>query len=136
MIEGMIAQIKRYPSSDLSSDLEYIDLLNSAFMFGKYGAGGSLIFWDLRTYSESDKSYDIYWADWETPECGERILIGRSFFEFVSDFCYGTKSFDLIPELMEGLTPEDIEYTFLRFNSRDARLKWNEIGSIEYPSPD
>lgn len=122
MIGGMIAQIRRYPSPDLNRDLEYINLLHSAFMFGEYGAGGSLIFWDLRTYSDVDKSYDIYWADWETPECDDCIFIGRNFFEFVRDFCYGTKSFELLPQLMEGLSPEDIEYTFIRSNSTDDNL--------------
>jgi hypothetical protein len=136
MIGGMIDQIRRYPSPNLNRDLEYINLLSSAFMFGEYGAGGSLIFWDLITYSESDKSYDIYWADWETPECGERVFIGRSFFEFVRHFCYGTKSFDLIPQLMEGLSHEDIEYTFSRFHSSIRMLEWDAICSSEERSPD
>ncbi|MCU0543251.1 MAG: SMI1/KNR4 family protein [Oscillatoriaceae cyanobacterium Prado104] len=135
MIGAMIDQIRRYPSQDFNRDIEYINLLNSAFMFGEVGES-RLIFWDLRTYSESDKSYDIYWADWETPECGERIFIGRNFFEFVRDFCYGTKSFDLIPELMEGLSPEDIEYTFSRFNSSIRMLDWDAICSREERSPD
>ena len=115
MTEQMIDQIRRYPSPDFNHDLEYINLLNSAFMFGEVGES-RLIFGDLRTYNESDKSYNIYCADWETPECDGPICIGRSFFEFVRNFCYGTKSFELLPELMEGLSPEDIKYTFRRFN--------------------
>lgn len=113
IIDGMIDQIRRYSSLNPTQNQAYINLLSSAFMFGENAAGGKLLLWDLRTYSEVDKSYNIYWADWETPEVDEAILVGRNFFGFVQDFCLGTTSFEVLPEA-EYNSPDDIPKTFFR----------------------
>lgn len=56
-------------------------LLENGYPFADSDRADSF-FWDLTTYSEVDRSYDIYWIPDETPE--ELRLIGRDFFEFVS----------------------------------------------------
>jgi hypothetical protein len=59
-------------------------LLNSAFVFGRSSRQETL-FWDLRTYSETDQSYDIYIARLDRIP----VRICRSFYEFVHDICFG-----------------------------------------------
>lgn len=81
-------------------------LLNSAFAFGKSSRQESL-FWDLRTYSEIDQSYDIYIARLEQIP----VKIGRSFFEFVHDICFGLNSQTVFPlQLLKYL--DEISLTF------------------------
>ena len=59
-------------------------LLNSAFFFGRSSRQESL-FWNLKTYSKIDKSYDIYIV-----RLGQiPVKICRSFFYFVHDICFG-----------------------------------------------
>jgi hypothetical protein len=92
-----------------------IDLFKSAFVFGDYATGEYLLLWDLRTYRQEDESYDIYWVSRDMPEIDDPILIGRDFFEFVQDFCYGTKRFESLPESMEASSLEAIPRTFHQF---------------------
>jgi len=97
-IDGMIEQIFMFSSTDNSQrDENYIQLLQSSFKFADDGIG-AIIFWDLRTYSEVDDSYDIYWAGWEIPESEDPVLIGRDFYEFVKEFCLGQKSYKVLPD--------------------------------------
>ena len=88
-----------------------IYLLDSAFVFGREPSANS-IFWDLRSYQESDKSYDIYWAN---SDCfsGNIYKIGRDFYEFVSEFCLGTKSYEILPK-REWPPQESLQKTFTR----------------------
>ncbi|AFY53590.1 WD40 repeat-containing protein [Rivularia sp. PCC 7116] len=53
------------------------------------------ICWDLTTYSEQDKNYDIYI---KTYDDFQWLKLGRDFFTFVIDYCLGMKSFDFLPE--------------------------------------
>lgn len=53
------------------------------------------IWWDLTTYSEQDKNYDIYIKAYDDYQW---LKIGRDFFTFVTDYCLGMKSFDFLPE--------------------------------------
>lgn len=96
---------------DESIDIESIEsLLNSAFIFGN-NAHSDMLLWDLRTFSESDKSYDIYLAPFSGPAVH---LVGRDFAEFIRDFCLGMKAFDLLPEDMQPHIQE-LHPTFTRF---------------------
>jgi len=71
------------------------DLLKGAFVFGEDG-GTWIALFDLRTYSESDYSCDLYWL--KSPDFdGEVYRVGRDFFEFVCDFCLGAKSYEILP---------------------------------------
>ena len=70
-------------------------LLNCAFVFGGNPMSDT-VFWDLRTYSDSDKSYDIYLANADCFD-GGIYLVGRDFYEFVRDFCLGLKSYKFLP---------------------------------------
>lgn len=86
-------------------------LLDSAFVFGD-NASADVVFWDLRTYRESDKSYDIYLANSDCFD-GEIHQVGREFYEFICDFCLGMKSYEVLPESMRPL-PEALTRTFTR----------------------
>jgi hypothetical protein len=90
-----------------------MDLLDSAFVFGGYD--DSIVLWDLRTYQEDDHSYDIYWALSED-FMGDIYKVGRSFFEFIRDFCLGEKAFEVLPEEVYPM-PEAICRTFRRHGS-------------------
>ena len=71
------------------------DLLKGAFVFGEDG-GTYIAIFDLKTYSESDYSCDIYWV--HCPEFDGGIYhVGRDFWEFVCNFCLGTKYYEILP---------------------------------------
>jgi hypothetical protein len=61
-------------------------LLESGYAFGGTDRAESFM-WDLTTYSEADRSYDIYRVPVDSIE--ESALVGRDFFKFVSEFCLG-----------------------------------------------
>jgi len=73
-----------------------LELLNNAYRFGSGECYVSFIF-DLRSYSEEDKSYDIYGIS-----CDDGVIyfLGRSFFEFVSEICIGERTKKEFPELL------------------------------------
>jgi hypothetical protein len=114
-----------YFIADTISSERLVTLLESAFIFGDSTPGGDVIFWDLNTYQEIDKSYDIYWLSWETPESNAPIFLGRDFFDLIQNFCYGTRVFDLVPEYMDGSTPDDIPRTFHSFVYRGLNIDGN-----------
>lgn len=93
----------KFAKSASEYPLEIKILLDSAYLIG-FGEGYVLFVLDLRTYSESDQSYDIYAFD----DNGHFYKVGRDFFEFVRDFCMGTKAEEDFPELLKGL-PVDLE---------------------------
>lgn len=68
--------------------------INPHFKFAS-GLNSYDICWDLTTYSEQDKSYDIYIKTYDDYQW---LKIGRDFFTFVTDYCLGMKSFDFLPE--------------------------------------
>jgi hypothetical protein len=114
-----IKRIIEYAEIDLlrntDRDQKIISLLESAFTFGDlYNAYYSLI-WDLRTYDKSDDSYDICYINCDTPEVSEPILLGRDFLEFIESFCYGSKPYNLLPDMFENLLPHEIKTTFFQF---------------------
>lgn len=94
-------------------------LFNSAFVFGSEPSSIS-IFWGLRSYKEADKSYDIYWASSDGFK-GDIYKLGRDFYEFVSEFCLGTKSYEILPE-KEWRPQELLQRTFTR-----VRPNWDSL---------
>lgn len=88
-----------------------ITLLDSSFVFGTEPSSIS-IFWDMSSYNKSDKNCDIYWANSEDFR-GNIYKIGRDFYEFITEFCLGTKSYEILPE-KEWRYKESIQKTFTR----------------------
>lgn len=92
-----------------------VEMIQSILVFG-LTTNEQLLFWDLRTYSEVDKSYDIYltWAD----DCfdGNCYKIGRDFYEFVTDYCLQGISQYPLPEYFCP-EPESIYPVFKRYEN-------------------
>ncbi|BAY13038.1 SMI1/KNR4 family protein [Calothrix sp. NIES-2098] len=78
---------------------EIQELLKHAYLFGGGDFYVSFIF-DLRTYSQQDKSYDIYGVSCQT---GFSCYLGRDFFEFVCEICVGERAKKDFPELLVGV---------------------------------
>jgi len=75
--------------------------------------------WDLGSYDESDQSCDIYLVP--TDDLDRTTKLGRDFFEFVNDFCLGSRARKVLPpgfRFYEGFTGKQ----FLRF-SRESLLR-------------
>jgi hypothetical protein len=97
LLDGIREEIECFYSSELERCMSIDDiqaLLDSAFVFGgDYNL--NIVFWDLRTY-DSDRSYDIYWAARYFD--GHILKVGRGFYEFIKNFCLGSRSLELLPE--------------------------------------
>jgi hypothetical protein len=76
------------------------ELLDSAYIFAT-GDGFIFFLFDLRTYSDADRSYDIYALDDENSN--SLYYLGRSFFNFVQDICLGERSLLEFPTLINPL---------------------------------
>lgn len=69
---------------------EMQELVQNSRLFGR-GSGYIFLIWDLRTYRENDKSYDIYLLrDWGNGTM-DALNLGRNFYAFVRDYCIGQK---------------------------------------------
>jgi len=103
--------------STISDTMSFYNLLHNGFYFGTRDTS-DLFFWDLRTYSEIDKSYDIYITRNQI-YYDERLVykICRSFYQFVVEFCLGTKSYEILPPDLYCL-PEDLTLTFFPFSTK------------------
>ncbi|MEG3863741.1 SMI1/KNR4 family protein [Microcoleus sp. herbarium12] len=129
-----------YPLEELEKNMNLesiVDLLKGAFVFGEDCAGYIAIF-DLRTYSESDYSCDIYWV--HCPEFdGGIYLVGRNFLEFVCNFCLGTKSYEVLPVSIWP-DPSCLVHTFTFFSKSDKEIdiispaNIQEVANISYDS--
>ncbi len=71
-----------------------LELLENSFAFGDTDTE-ELIVWDLRTYNLQDDSYDIYWIPFESHKS---YKIGRSFYDFVTKFCFGDQMLEKLPQ--------------------------------------
>lgn len=114
-----IARIRKFAKEyslpvDPSRDQRVVNLLENAFPFGDMYSSTKLIVWDLRTYSASDGSYDIYYVDCDFPELEDPLLIGRDFFEFIQNFCYGERANELLPNIFD-VPFSEMDYTFFQF---------------------
>jgi hypothetical protein len=101
ILQLTIDHIRRAPSGNDEVDDRKIDLLSNGLWIGE-DRGAYFLMCDLRTYSEKDSSYDLYWVLWDCPESedfeSDIKFVGRSFFEFVRDFCYGSRVNELYQE--------------------------------------
>jgi len=90
------------------------ELLNTIFSFG--GSGNTdIVMWDLRTYCDEDKSYDIYMSRVDTfPGI---CKVGRSFSEFVETFCLGIRAFNHFPDWTHP-NPQNLQRIFTRVPNR------------------
>lgn len=97
--------IRRFPSGVDEVDQQKINVLMNGFTIADDGCAHFLL-WDLRTYSTGDLSYDLYWAVWDAPQSDnledDLKFVGRSFFNFVRDFCYGSRVNELYPDSKSG----------------------------------
>jgi SMI1 / KNR4 family (SUKH-1) len=109
IVKDMVRRLSRVGKK--KNCLEYIELLNSALIFGCYNSDNA-IFWDLRTFNIEYGSCDIYWYDIYSPDASGPILIGRNFTDFLYDFCYGQLPCSLIPGYCVDGEQKRVEYTF------------------------
>jgi hypothetical protein len=113
MIDRIKSRVSEPPLPD-RQDAEYIELLQSALIFASFNSD-RVMFWDLRTYDTVDDSYDIYWYDIYEPNFYQPILIGRSFTDFLINFCYGQVACISIPDFCVAGEPMQVEYVFYPF---------------------
>jgi SMI1 / KNR4 family (SUKH-1) len=100
-------QIKNEEVEEL--DIEFVsDLLDFAFVFAHTGNAENIV-WDLRTYHKSDQSYDIYFIP--AYEIENVYFVGRDFCDFLQEFCFGTRPFEILPSFRQ---PESIIYSYSR----------------------
>lgn len=109
-LEKLDYESQFWPEHETSKAKELRGIFNSALLFGATPFEQELV-WDLRTYSKTDKSYDIYLVKFDGPSA---FKVGRNFYEFVCDFCLGLKSHEILPEDCQP-EPSSISYTFTHF---------------------
>lgn len=83
---------------------EVVELLNSAHVFG-IAESYVFFFFDSRTYSEEDESYDIYGIG---DGLNAVYKLTRDFFEFIRDYCIGTKA-EKCSKLVVGIPSDYFE---------------------------
>ncbi len=113
-LEAIKNDIIEFPDPEherMMSRESLLNLLDSSFVFGREPSAIS-IFWDFRTYNQSDESYDIYWANSDSFN-GDIYKIGRDFYEFVTEFCLGRLSYKILPE-KEWRPQKSLQNTFTR----------------------
>ena len=89
-------------------------ILSQAFAFGD-DPNAHIYMWDLTSYNDSDRSCDIYMVP--TDDLDGTRLVGRDFFEFVHDFCLGSKASEVLPPRF-SFHEEFTGKTFLRFDKK------------------
>ena len=83
-----------------------------------------LLFWDLRTYSDLDRSYDIFIiSEYGFPPYNIPHRVGRNFYFFIRDFCLGMKIPIPLPEESIYLNPYIFIHTFSPFNVDVLNMK-------------
>jgi SMI1-KNR4 cell-wall len=111
-LELLKERVERFPSKNSERNKRLFSLFESSFIFAD-DSGVYVAMWDLRTYSEEDKSYEIYWIATDDPSGEDGYSLGRSFYEFVYGFCFGRLSYDFLPEDLRP--PSDEPQTFQSF---------------------
>ena len=85
-------------------------ILDSALEFGHNFSGDSFV-WDLASYQESDRSYDIYFV----PSVATQVfMVGRDFVEFIREFALGSRAFEILPPEFHPYSNE-LDWTFTRW---------------------
>ena len=109
---------KGHPGADPEKLTLLQRVLSEAFIFGD-DPNAQTYLWDLGSYDESDQSCDIYLVP--TDDLDRTTKLGRDFFEFVNDFCLGSRARKVLPpsfRFYEEFTGKH----FLRF-SRESLLR-------------
>jgi len=88
------------------------DLINHSFIFGD-NHNSEYVLWNLNTYREDDKSYDIYLM---TLYPINSYFLCRSFFEFIRDYCLNIKMLEIFPQAEVSLL-EIVHPTFTQFSN-------------------
>lgn len=105
-------QSKGHPSVDSTKFSLLKRMLPEAFAFGD-DPNAHIYLWDLSSYNDSDQSCDIYMVP--TDDLDGTTLVGRDFFEFVHDFCLGSRASEVLPSKF-SFYQEFTGKTFLRFD--------------------
>lgn len=91
-------QLKEYPSKDKLQDEKVINWFSNILIFGSDDRG-NVAAWDLKSFDELNKTYDIYCI--QVDDFNDEIYkIGSNFFDFVNNFCLGQQIFSFLPEYM------------------------------------
>jgi hypothetical protein len=83
-----------HPALDLKRMKVLKAILNNSLPFAD-NRNAELFLWHLDSFSAMDNNYDIYRVPLDDLE--QSALVGRDFFQFVSEFIYGTKVNDILP---------------------------------------
>jgi SMI1-KNR4 cell-wall len=125
----MLDEIESFPNLKHSKVMPITDiknLLDYSLVFADTPCSDAIL-WDLRTYSDLDKSYDIYWTNDDGFD-GDIYQVGRDFFEFVEKFALDINSYKVLPKSMRPRR-KWVRPTFTRFKPNR-----NEFGSGELPT--
>ena len=87
-------------------------ILPEALPFGD-DPNAHIYLWDRISYDELDQSCDIYMVP--TDDLDGTTLVGRDFFQFVRDFCLGSRASEVLPSKFR-FYEEFTGKTFLRFD--------------------
>jgi len=107
-----------HPAADRAQLLLFKEVLINAFCFGN-DPNANIYLWDLKSYSESDQSCDIYLVP--SDDLGKTTLLGRDFFEFIQDFCLGSQASKILPPNF-SFFEEFVLNTFHRFDEETIRI--------------
>ena len=143
-----VGSICKYIYFDYSQYKFYNDVYakphKDVFYFG-YIVQSHLIYWDLTTYSDVDKSYDIYvierdWDDYDRVP----YKVTRNFYYFVRDFCLGAQyykvcsaDYDLVEPQMfihvfqPSTTTTSEDWPLIHLRDEQKREEQNKKPSIE-----
>lgn len=114
-LEGMKMLISTSTEQKVSDNFNlFSELLDHAFVFGGYDY--YVVFWDLRTYDKLDDSYDIYWALTDVT-WGDIYKVGRSFSNFIRNFCLSNEHQKLLPDDLHPSFDPDDDFTFTQTSS-------------------
>jgi len=115
--EAAMLDLEYQNLSSLKIDFSYArHLISSCFPFGK-NSNGDYFAWNINTYSEQDKSCDIFLIPTQGME--SIYFLCRSFSEFVCDFCLGDKLFQVLPAHICP-KPNEIRRTYAQFSLQEA----------------
>jgi hypothetical protein len=84
--ESILSTVE-YLAEDQSPS-ELVRLINHSYNFG-YSYSNAWFLWDLESYSQKDKSYDIYIVKGITTDEVRFHKLGRNFCEFIRDYAMG-----------------------------------------------
>lgn len=109
--KSTIKMIDNLPSKSIEADQELIDLIDNIFIFSLVD-GPYQGFFNLDTYSETDKSCDIIWSSKDVNDTDEWYSVGRGFFSLVSEYFLGDRITEILSDDYVKLWEEDTNSDF------------------------